>query len=171
MSVKQIVQSPNKILRNKSTKVTDFNEAAKIVQDLKDSLKASKIPGIGLSAPQIGVNKNIFIVRRYYIKNKKEEYDEYTIINPKLVNTSRKKDKSLEACLSIKNTFGFVERYKQVTIKYQDLSKKWHEISGSKIFSHAIQHEMDHLEGVLFTDKLIDNKSYTEKEIDKILYG
>lgn len=169
MAVKPIIQYPNKILRKVSKEVTDFKEAKSIAKDLSDTLKASKIPGVGLSAPQIGVNLRMFVVRKFVESAKGETFTEYTVINPKFVNSSAKKEKSLEACLSIADTFGYISRNKQVTIEYTDLHGKKQTLSGSRLLSYAIQHEIDHLDGVLFIDKTIDKKTYSEAEIDKIL--
>lgn len=171
MAVKPIVQHPSKYLRNVSKDVTDFKSALQLAKDLSDTLKSSKIPGVGLSAPQIGVNLRMFIVRKFIETPKGESFIEYTVINPKIINKSSKKDKSLEACLSIADTFGYVNRNRQVTIEYTDLQGNKKTLSGSKLLSYAIQHEIDHLDGVLFIDKTIDKKIYTEKQIDKLLSG
>lgn len=171
MAVKPIVQHPNKYLRKISTEVKDFKDANNLAKDLSDTLESSKIPGVGLSAPQIGVNLRMFVVRKFIETLKGESFVEYTVINPKVVNKSSKKDRSLEACLSIGDTFGYVNRNRQITIEYTDLNGNKQTLSGSKLLSYAIQHEIDHLDGVLFIDKTVDKKTYTEKQIGKILPG
>ena len=139
----------------------------KIAKDLVDTLNSSKIPGAGLSAPQIGINKRIFIARKFFNEDDNEsKYFDYIIINPILKNKSQEKAKSLEACLSIDDVYGFVERHKKVGIVYTDIKGKKQVLKTGGFLSFVIQHEMDHLDVVLFIDKLIDNKTYTEKQID-----
>jgi peptide deformylase len=169
MSVKTIIQHPSKILRTKSTKVKDFKEATQIAEDLSDTLENSTVPGIGLSAPQIGVNKRVFVIRKYKSKGKKETYEEIVMINPKIIRLSKRKERSLEGCLSINDVYGYLERHKQIKIKYTGLDKELHQLGASGLVSHVIQHENDHLDGILFIDKLINNKTYSEAEIDKLI--
>ena len=169
MAILPIFQHPNKddILRKKSVEAFDLKEAEKISKNLIDTLNNSKIPGAGLSAPQIGINKRIFIARKFFNEDENNSnYIDYIIINPILKNKSKEKTKSLEACLSIDDAYGFVERYKKVGIVYTNLDGKKQILKTGGFLSCVIQHELDHLNGILFIDKLIDNKIYTEKEID-----
>lgn len=171
MAIRPILQHPkdNQILRIKSADVTNFTEAKKIASDLIDTLNSSRIPGAGLSGAQIGVNLNIFVARKFFNENDNDsKYQDFIIINPKFKNKSQEKSKSLEACLSIEDVYGFVERHKKVGITYLDLTGKSQILRTGGFLSFVIQHEMDHLNGVLFIDKLIDNKTYTEKQIDSM---
>lgn len=171
MAVKPILQieQNEKSLRTVCTNVTDFNEAKIIAKDLIDTLTASKIPGAGLSAPQIGILKNIFVARKFYNEqNSNSKYTDIVFINPKLKNFSKEKTKSLEACLSIFDVYGFVHRHKKIGVIYTDLNGKTQLLKTGGFLSCVIQHEMDHLNGVLFIDKLIDKKTYTEKQIDQM---
>lgn len=171
MAIKSILQieTDEKTLRQKCTDVKDFNEAIKIAQDLLDTLNASKIPGAGLSAPQIGISKNMFIARKFYNEqDSNSKYIDFIVINPKIKNKSKELTDSLEACLSIFDIYGFVKRYKKIGIEYYDLHQKKQILKTGGYFSKVLQHEMDHLNGILFIDKLIENKKYTEKEIDNL---
>lgn len=169
MATKRILQieSDEKILRQKCVNITNFSEAVKIAKDLVDTLNASKIPGAGLSAPQIGINKNIFVARKFYNEqDNNSKYIDFIVVNPNLKNKSKEKIESLEACLSIFDVYGFVQRYKKIGIEYFDLKGQKQLLKTGGFFSNVLQHEMDHLRGILFTDKLINNKAYTEKQID-----
>lgn len=171
MAIKPILQieKDEKTLRKKCVDLTDFKEAEKIARDLIDTLNASKIPGAGLSAPQIGINKNIFVARKFYNEqDSNSKYIDFILVNPNLKNKSKEKVNSLEACLSIFDVYGFVERYKKIGVEYYNLDGKKQLLKTGGFFSNVLQHELDHLEGVLFVDKLINNKTYTEKQIDKM---
>lgn len=106
--------------------------------------------GIGIAAPQVGYNIRLCIIGREAIPGKKEDL---ILINPTWEKTSRKKDSDLEGCLSVPKTYGKVTRYKDIQ------AKAWNE-NGEEIkfeahgwFARVIQHEIDHLDGILFIDK------------------
>lgn len=170
MAIKKIVQHPNKKLRLKAEEVKDFGGVKSLVKDLEDTLENSVVPGAGLAAPQIGVSQKVFLAKDYYTgKDGKEKSTTHLFINPVIIKYSKKRGKSLEGCLSIADTYGFVERSKQIKILYYN-EKGEKIIKGvGGFFAYVIQHEIDHLNGVLFIDKLVNNKQYTEKEIDKLL--
>ncbi len=163
MSVKNIIQYPNKVLLKKSKKIENLVEAKNIAKDLLDTLNASKIPGAGLAAPQIGISKNICVVRKFYNKDK---YKDIVLINPNILKTSKELVNSLEGCLSIEDTYGYVYRHKKIKIEYTNLQGIKKTLKAEGFLSRVIQHEMDHLEGILFIQKLIDGKTYTEKELE-----
>lgn len=167
--IKKILTIPNKILDTVCVDFENFNDAGEVAQNLIDTLSASKIPGAGLAAPQIGIKKRIILARKFYFQGQEEKHKDVIMINPVIVKTSKEKTKSVEACLSIPKIFGFVQRHKQITIEYLDLSGKKHKIGAGGYFSFIIQHEIDHLNGILFTSKLVNNKIYTEKEIEKMI--
>ena len=165
MPIKNIIQHPNKILLKKSLPISNHNDAVEIAKDLLDTLENSKVPGAGLAAPQIGINKRVCVVRKFYGDNK---YKDIVLINPTIIKYSKEKILSLEGCLSIKDTYGYVLRYKKIKISYTDLSGIKKTLKADGFLSRVVQHELDHLEGILFIQKLVDGKTYTEKELDKI---
>lgn len=167
--IKKILTIPDKILDTVCVDFENVLDAKITAQDLIDTLQASKIPGAGLAAPQIGIKKRIILARKFYFQGQDEKHKDVIMINPVIVNASKEKIKSVEACLSIPQVFGFVQRYKQITVEYLDLNGKKHKIGAGGYFSFIIQHEIDHLNGILFTSKLVNNKIYTEKEIEKML--
>ena len=173
MAVVPIIIAPDNRLLQKCEKVTDFgNETQIIIKNLKDTLENAKNPeGAGLAAPQIGVLKRIIVVRNFIFNPSDKEkplVQEHVLINPKVVSTSKETITEWEGCLSIPDTYGQVERYKKIKIKAQDESGQTIRLTASGYFSAVIQHEMDHLEGVLFTSKTV-GEILNEKDFDHYL--
>lgn len=183
----KIVKIPNSILTTPVKQVEEFDsELKKLLTEMEETLKAQINPqGVGLAAPQVGKSQALFIIRPG--KNAKTE----AFINPKILKTvqgrlnqpkpthtstgeskdsakHKKKKVRLEGCLSIPKIWGPVHRADRVLLTYQDEAgksmKKWY--SGFK--SVIIQHEMDHLQGILFTQRTLEQKNqlYEEKDGD-----
>jgi peptide deformylase len=171
MSVKKILVAPDPILNKKCDKVGEMNsEIEGIVKDLKDTLDNSKTPGAGLAAPQIGYNKKVCIIREFFtdLKNpNKETFEEHVLINPEIRTTSGKTGMDWEGCLSIPDSFGMVKRTKKIKVKA--LNEKGEKVSftATDFFAREIQHEVDHLDGILFDSKVV-GKMYTDKELDEL---
>lgn len=136
----------NHILRKKTRKVEFFDkEIKKIVNEMKKIV--TKYNGVGLAANQIGIDLSIFIAKP---KNKF-----YVFINPEIIEGKKETVKE-EGCLSIENKWGFVKRFEEVKIKYQDIKGKTRTLKAKGLLAHIIQHEIDHLNGVLFIDKALE---------------
>lgn len=165
-----ILQTGNPRLKEKSRKIPlseiTGKEIKKILRDMKETLRKEP-QGIGLAAIQIGIPKNIFIVSKYVLdpesfpekedaeklKLKKEKESYLVFINPRLVKSSRKKALLPEGCLSVRKKFGVVKRATNLTIEaYDENGNKFVRGAGG-LLAHVVQHELDHLDGVLFTDK------------------
>jgi peptide deformylase len=176
MAIVPIVKTKNnnfeipEILHTKCAEVkTVGREAKNIAQNLLDTALAAKDPeAAGLSAPQIGINKRICLVRDFRFAGDEEITTEYILINPEITNKSRATDIKYEACLSIPNLFGQVQRAKKITVKALNLDGKQIKIKAKDFFARVIQHELDHLDGILFTDKAI-GKLLTEQELEKLM--
>lgn len=168
MAIKPIVQIPDPVLTTPCKKVGEVNDEIKqLIKDLIDTLDAQTDPqGTGIAAPQIGVSKQVCIVRRWY-KNEGEEetYKDYVLINPEILGSSSATDIYWEACLSIPDLFGKVQRHKRVRVRALDENGETVKIKASGFFSRVIQHEIDHLHGVLFSSKII-GEALTEDELD-----
>ena len=156
MAVKPIVTAEDPRLRTKSKKVTQFGDSLKaLVGDMFDSMYAAN--GLGLAAPQIGVMQRIFVIEM------PPEYDEgdrevtpakrYVLVNPEIVKR-RGEEEMEEGCLSVPGYRGLVKRATQVTIKGQDLQGKPVRYRGEGLLAQAFQHELDHLDGILYLDRL-----------------
>lgn len=153
---KSIVRIPNGVLSKKAERVKAFDRnLCKLVVELKENLLASKNPkGVGLAAPQIGVSKRVFTIKPT------ESSQIRVFVNPKILKRSKEEthahDKRLEGCLSIPNIWGKVKRAERITIAYEDEHGIAHEETFTGFPAVIIQHEMDHLDGVLFTQKVLE---------------
>ena len=156
-----IVTVPDSVLREISKPVSVLDEkTTSIIQDMIRLLKATRDPvGVGLAASQIGIPLRIFLLRE-------KELDEPTVfINPEIIKYSQrqqhpdKKNGTYEGCLSIPHHYAPVTRSMSVTVKYQD--EKF--AQKTKVFSafsaHIIQHELDHLNGILFIDRVLEQNA------------
>lgn len=157
--VQKILPSKSPVLRDISKKVLKIDKKIKnLVQDLKDTLLAQKDPeGVGLAAPQIGKNLRIFVINHGQINK--------VFINPEVLEIKTKskvkKPKShdiLEGCLSLPNYYGPVKRPDYVKISYINENGKTVEEAFNNLFAQIVLHEVDHLNGILFVDKLLESK-------------
>jgi len=150
-------------LREVSSPVSCVNEDLKrLIDEMFITLKKSN--GIGLAAPQIGRNIRLFIVQL-------EENDGMVFINPEIIRTSDEQCSMEEGCLSIPKVYEKVIRPKDVTLQYMDINGRKQLIQATGLLARVIQHEYDHLNGVLFVDRL--EEELKEKAIGKFkkLYG
>ena len=171
MAVVPILTTPNDILHKPAEKIREFDaETKKLITDLLDTLRDAKDPeGAGLAAPQIGVLKRALIARRFYRDPDNPEIElskEYVFVNPKIISSSEELVSGMEACLSIPDTYGLVERPKKIKVKALDEHGEVVRKTLTGFMARIVQHEIDHLDGILFTDKLVDGKTYTEQELD-----
>lgn len=175
MAVVKIVQAPDPVLNTKCEEITDFNEETKaLAQDLLDTVLEAKDPeGAGLAAPQIGVSKRMCVVRRFLERKDDESASEsknYVLINPVITKFSKEKRLGWEGCLSIPHTWGQVERADKIKVEAFDENGERVRINTSGFFARVIQHEVDHLDGILFTDKnRLVGKAYNDDEFDNLL--
>jgi len=145
-------KTKNTSLRLKSTEVTSFDdELQSIIDDLIETLEKSKI-AVGLSAPQVGILLRISLI------NLDLERKEPTIvlINPNIVSLTGKKDKKKESCLSIPGYRGEVERRYKIQVEAKDRFGRPQKIQAKGFLARVIQHEIDHLNGVLYIDRMED---------------
>lgn len=145
-----IITNPSPILRQISAKVTEKELESKETQALLlDMAKTMhEKDGVGLAAPQIGLNKRLIAV------NTKD--GAICLINPEITKKSLLKEYGEEGCLSVPGYFGQVKRHKKVICKYMDSDGKNKKITASGLLARVIQHEIDHLDGILFIDKAKD---------------
>jgi peptide deformylase len=140
-----IVKFPDPILQRASAPVTEFDdELRKLVADMFESMYAAQ--GIGLAAPQIGIPKRLTVID---LSNKKEPKDKIVLINP-VITLQEGKQVEEEGCLSLPEIREKVRRSARVIVKAQDEYGKCSEREGSELLARAFQHEIDHLDGVLF---------------------
>ncbi len=150
MSQRKIVIEPDPILREKSEileKVDD--ELRNLLDDMLETMYAA--PGIGLAAVQVGVLKRLIVID---ISKEKEKKNPLFLINPEIISKSKKTSIHEEGCLSLPGHFAEIERPAECQIKFIDYDGKEQELRANGLLATCIQHEIDHLNGVLFIDYL-----------------
>ena len=165
MSVKKILTEPNKLLRQVSKSVDRVGPEEKtLMDDMLDTMYNA--PGIGLAAIQIGIPKRIIVMDISSDKNKKEPR---YFVNPIIKNRNEEKAKYEEGCLSVPDQFAEIERPNSCEVEYLDYEGKKQLLKADGLLATCIQHEMDHLEGILFIDYLSKlKKSMIIKKLSKI---
>jgi peptide deformylase len=158
MAIRIIVKDPDPVLREKAKPVTKFNaNLHKLLGDMAETMYEA--PGVGLAAPQIGILKRVIVM------DVGDEHGLIEMVNPEVVSFSGEQV-GPEGCLSIPGLQGDVKRPLQVTAKGQDRNGEEIVIEGTELLARCIMHEIDHLNGVLFTDLAL--KVYiSEKEEDE----
>ena len=165
MAVKPILTEPNKILRQISKpveRVTILEQ--KLMDDMLDTMYAAN--GIGLAAIQIGIPKRIIVID--LSKDSKKKDPRY-FVNPIIKNQNPQKATYEEGCLSVPNQFAEIDRPSQCDVEYLDYNGKKNFLHADGLLATCIQHEMDHLEGILFIDYLSKlKKSMIIKKLSKL---
>jgi peptide deformylase len=150
MPLREIITLPDKRLRLVSDPVKAIDgEVRKLVADMFDTMYDA--PGIGLAAIQIGEPHRVVTVD---LAKKEEPRDPQVFINPEIVTASEEKSTHEEGCLSIPEFYDDVERPARVTVRYLDLEGQTREVEATGLLATCLQHEIDHLNGVLFIDHL-----------------
>ncbi|MEO6728677.1 MAG: peptide deformylase [Candidatus Dojkabacteria bacterium] len=172
----KVVQYGNPVLESKSeiVKVPTSKEIKDLVEDMYAAMKRYGDTAAGLSAPQIGISKKVTVCRRLDLEERSNKDPKKVVwevmINPEYISKSKEMNTDWEGCLSINNgnLFGRVERHEHVEVKYVDLDGVEKTMSASGYFAHVVQHEIDHLEGVLFL-RYIENPEelLTSEELSK----
>ena len=146
----RLVFDPNEKLRGVSAVVNTFTQNdRKNLDDMKEILAEDHPTSAGIAAPQIGVNRRYIVIRDF----KSEKLIE--MINPQIVK-SEGNQKHLEGCISILGVYGVVNRAKMITVEYEDRKGKKNTMKAEGLLSASVQHEIDHLNGVLFYDVASD---------------
>ena len=165
MAVKKILTEPNKLLRQVSQSVENIGvQEKKLMDDMLDTMYAAL--GIGLAAIQIGIPKRIIVIDISRDEKKKEPR---YFVNPIIKNRNKEKAKYEEGCLSVPDQFAEIERPNTCEVEYLDYDGKKQLLKADGLLATCIQHEMDHLEGILFIDYLSKlKKSMIIKKLSKI---
>lgn len=146
MALRNIIRKGDDILTKKSKEVKEINEKIiDLLEDMKDTLYSCG-NGIGLAAPQVGILKRIIVID---VGDGLME-----IINPVIIEEEGEQQ-APEGCLSVPGVFGEVKRPARITVEYQDRFGRTKRVEGDDILARCLSHEIDHLDGVLFTDKVI----------------
>lgn len=171
MTVKDIVFVGNPVLREKAKRVREFDEKLGVlIDDMVETMLAA--PGVGLAAPQIGINQRVIVVRLPDDEEAVEEYGDlagvlFEVVNPEIVKASREMVDGVEACLSVPGYFGMVSRAKSVVIKGQDRHGEEFRVKSFDWLARVFQHEIDHLDGILYTD--LAEERWTQEEYEQLI--
>ncbi len=153
MAIRNLRYDGDMILYKESKRVEVFDEHLKqMVEDMFETMY--KYNGVGLAAPQIGILKRVLVI------DTGEEGEKLEMINPTITKLEKEVILS-EGCLSFPNVFGNVRRYNYTEAEYMTKTGEKKTIKAEGLLAQAIQHEIDHLNGVLFIDQVIDGKFYT----------
>jgi peptide deformylase len=169
MAVREIITPQNPILRKKGLRVTNFKDPKlqELIDDMVETMRAA--PGVGLAAPQVAVSRRVIVVQLPDDEESREEYGKdagvlHVVINPDIVKASREMVEGVEACLSIPGYFGKVERHVAITLQGQDRDGNPIRIKSTDWLARVFQHEIDHLNGVLYIDRATEVWKASDKD-------
>ena len=155
MTLRTIVTLPDPVLRRKAHAVTKFDKnLSTLIDDMVKTMREA--PGVGLAAPQIGLSDRLIVIE-YYEREEDEENEEapkkvWAMINPEIAKASEEKLMGVEGCLSIPGLLGEVERHVEVQVRGLNRHGKPMKVKAKGWLARIFQHEIDHLNGVMFTD-------------------
>ncbi len=157
MPILKIITQPNSILRKKSTEINVKDIKSRELQGLILSMGKTMIKkdGVGLAAPQIGKNIRLVVI------NSKDGV--FCLINPKFIKKSWARELGQEGCLSVPGVFGKVKRHKKISLTYYNQKGEKVKLTAEGMMARVIQHEVDHLDGILFIDKAKDLEKVEDK--------
>ena len=173
MALREILVEPNKILREKSLPVEQVDkDVQKLIDDMLETMYAA--PGIGLAAIQVGVPKRVIVLD---IAQKDGPKNPMHFVNPEIIDSSKNYLTYEEGCLSVPGQFAEIDRPDSCHIKYLDYNGQLKELKAEGMLATCIQHEIDHLEGILFIDYLsklkklmiVKKLSKRKRQIDRIV--
>ncbi len=151
MALRKIVTVPNDVLRKKAHTVTKFdNELRTLIDDMVDTMRDA--PGVGLAAPQVGILQRLVVIEYGDDEDETVPPKLYAVVNPEITRASSDKEIGVEGCLSIPGFVGDVERSTSIIVKGQNKHGQNVKYKLDGWVARIFQHEIDHLEGVLFTD-------------------
>jgi len=168
MAIREIITIGHPTLRQKARKITKFDSGVKqLVDDMIETMR--KAPGVGLAAPQVNISERIVVIEVPADEEEGLPAELYAFVNPEIVKTSRETAEEQEGCLSIPGYVGDVERHAWIVVRGQDAYGKPQRVRAYDYLARIFQHEIDHLEGVLFIDRIADPekiRQITAKDAD-----
>ncbi len=152
MTTRKIITFPAEVLRERASDVRVFDEDLQLlIDDMVETMRIA--PGVGLAAPQIGVSKRVIVVEFGHETDENIPKQLYIVVNPEIVQKSKKKIMGIEGCLSVPGYAGEVNRAQVVTVLGQDATGKKIKIRADGWLARIFQHEIDHVNGYLYTDQ------------------
>jgi peptide deformylase len=165
MAKLEVKYEPDPILRVKAKRVRQFDPALrKLAADMFETMHENN--GVGLAAPQIGQSIRLLVAEYVPDKESKEKEQGFKValVNPEIVKRSEEMADGYEGCLSIPGWIGEVPRHVSVTVKGQNIEGREVRIKANDYFARVLQHEVDHLDGILFTDRIVNIKTLQRME-------
>ena len=158
MALRNIVTVGDPVLTKKCRPVVKFDDRlAQLIDDMKETMRNAN--GVGLAAPQVGVLKRVVVI---------DVGDEIVeLVNPELVSESEEQQTGVEGCLSLPGEYGVVTRPMYVTVRAQDRNGDWYEYDGEELVARCFCHEIDHLDGHMYTE--IAEKMLTPEELEQMV--
>ena len=151
MTVRRVVLLGEEVLRTPTTEIESFGEETQsLIQDLFDTMYDAE--GIGIAAPQIGVSLRVCVMD--LTRQDDSESQRLTLINPVMLESSKSVEKATEGCLSIPGMEEVVKRASRIVVRAQDELGRTFDLEAEGLLSRVIQHEVDHLDGILFFDRI-----------------
>lgn len=155
MTIRKITTFPADVLRQKAQPVTKFDrDLQKLVDDMIETMRDA--PGVGLAAPQIAISKQVVVVEFGHEDDETIPKQVYVLVNPEIVKIADETVRGIEGCLSVPGLVGTVDRAQVVTVRAQDPKGKPIKIRAEGWLARIFQHEIDHLNGVLYTDRAVE---------------
>lgn len=159
----EILRQPDERLRQKSVPVSRFDDSVpQLFHALEQAMLAGP-GGVGIAAPQVGILKRMVVVDCRHAQRPCRNHGLLYMANPEIIERSERDDLGREGCLSVPEWVGVVPRARRVVVRYQDVSGAWQEISGKGFEARVIQHELDHLDGVLFIDRVVSTRDLVRR--------
>jgi peptide deformylase len=155
MAVREIVTIPDDVLRRKAHKIKTFDDdLLTLIDDMVETMRVA--PGVGLAAPQVGISQRVIVVEFGDEEDEEAPQKLYMLVNPEVIRFSNEKVVGLEGCLSIPGFVGYVERSETVTVKGQNRYGQPQRIKAKGWLARIFQHEIDHVNGILYVDRTDD---------------
>ncbi len=165
-----LVPKSDSVLHHPAREVPDptVPEIRQLIADMQQTMRFCD--GVGLAAQQVGQPLRVFVVDRELVEADRKQHSRWArwfptqipavYVNPQILRHGSKEVFLEEGCLSIPGVFGFVPRWEKIVLRAQDAQGRWFKVRAKGLFAHVLQHEMDHLEGHLFTEKV---RQYTKR--------
>jgi peptide deformylase len=166
MGLRTIVTLPDPVLRRKAHKVSNFDKDLQVlVDDMIETMRDA--PGVGLAAPQVAQSVRLIVIEYGDEDDEEAPKKLYVMVNPEIVEASAEMVNGVEACLSVKGLVGDVDRYEKIVVKGLNRYGRPAKVKAEGWLARIFQHEIDHLDGILYTDRAI--RVWTPKEEEEHL--
>ncbi len=163
MAIREVITIPNPVLRKKANEVKQFGEELQtLIEDMIETMRNE--PGVGLAAPQVNVSLRVIVVE--YPEDEEDENAQprlFVVVNPEIIRASEEKVMGTEGCLSVPGLIGDVERHAEITVKGKTRRGQPLKLKLKGWTARIFQHEIDHLNGILFIDKAENIREYSDE--------